>query len=193
MRTKLPNRTPNKARNMSIRQPARRPLGPTKTGFKPNVRRELDGKVFVDKTGRFSAALSRFAKVIFSLLNQGRSGYQRNRSRQTGIRQSDLRFVLSAVPIQVVSGRQKTLQRISPRSERIARLLAPARKTRTHLRRYVRRTNAHSRKLANHKACVALWVAWYNFCRTNTAIRCTPAMEAGLTNHIWTISELLEI
>src|ERR1017187_1069108 len=129
MRTKLPNRTPNKARNMSIRQPARRPLGPTKTGFKPNVRRELDGKVFVDKTGRFSAALSRFAKVIFSLLNQGRSGYQRNRSRQTGIRQSDLRFVLSAVPIQVVSGRQKTLQRISPRSERIARLLAPARKT----------------------------------------------------------------
>ena len=33
---------------------------------------------------------------------------------------------------------------------------------RTHLRRYVRRTNAHSRKLANHKACVTLWVAWYN-------------------------------
>ena len=62
---------------------------------------------------------------------------------------------------------------------------------RVHLRRYVRRTNAHSRKLANHKACVTLWIAWYNFCRVNTAIRVTPAMAAGLTGHIWTIEELL--
>jgi transposase-like protein/IS1 family transposase len=61
---------------------------------------------------------------------------------------------------------------------------------RTHLRRYVRRTNAHSRKLANHKACVTLWVAWYNFCRVNTAIRVTPAMAAGITDHIWKLEEL---
>jgi IS1 family transposase len=40
---------------------------------------------------------------------------------------------------------------------------------RMHLRRYARRTNAHSRKLANHKACVSLWVAWYNFVRVNAA------------------------
>jgi len=44
---------------------------------------------------------------------------------------------------------------------------------RVHLRRFVRRTNAHSRKLANHKACVALWVAWYNFVRVNTSVRMT--------------------
>lgn len=62
---------------------------------------------------------------------------------------------------------------------------------RTHLRRYVRRTTAHSRKLANHKACFALWVAWYNFVRVNSAIRCTPAMEAGITDHIWSFTELL--
>jgi len=62
---------------------------------------------------------------------------------------------------------------------------------RTHLRRYVRRTNAHSRKLANHKACVALWVAWYNFCRVNTAIRMTPCMAAGVTETIWTMRDLL--
>ena len=62
---------------------------------------------------------------------------------------------------------------------------------RTHLRRYVRRTNAHSRKLANHKACVALWVAWYNFVRVNTAIRMTPCMAAGVTDHIWNLKELL--
>jgi hypothetical protein len=45
---------------------------------------------------------------------------------------------------------------------------------RTHLRRYARRANAHSRKLANHKACVALWVEWYNFVRMTSAIRMTP-------------------
>ena len=63
---------------------------------------------------------------------------------------------------------------------------------RTHLLRYVRRTNAHSRKLANHKACVALWVAWYNFVRVNTAIRMTPCMAAGVTDHSWNMQELLE-
>jgi transposase-like protein/IS1 family transposase len=62
---------------------------------------------------------------------------------------------------------------------------------RTHLRRYVRRTNAHSRKLANHKACFALWIAWYNFVRVNSAIRCTPAMASGLTETIWTMRDLL--
>jgi transposase-like protein/IS1 family transposase len=62
---------------------------------------------------------------------------------------------------------------------------------RTHLRRYVRRTNAHSRKLANHKACFALWVAWYNFCRYNSAVRQTPAMAAGIASTIWTMRDLL--
>jgi hypothetical protein len=54
-----------------------------------------------------------------------------------------------------------------------------------------RRTNAHSRKLANHKACVALWVAWYNFVRVNTSVRMTPCMAAGITSTIWTMRDLL--
>jgi|SRR6266851_4242015 len=62
---------------------------------------------------------------------------------------------------------------------------------RTHLRRFVRRTNGHSRKLANHKACVSLWIAWYNFVRVNTAIRMTPCMAAGITGTIWTMRDLL--
>lgn len=62
---------------------------------------------------------------------------------------------------------------------------------RTHLRRYVRRTNAHSRKLANHKAVFALWVTWYNFCRVNTAVRMTPCMVSGLTTSIWSMRDLL--
>ena len=63
---------------------------------------------------------------------------------------------------------------------------------RMHLRRYARRTNAHSRKLANHKACVAIWVAWYKFVRVNSAIRMTPCMASGITTSIWTMRELLE-
>lgn len=62
---------------------------------------------------------------------------------------------------------------------------------RTHLRRYVRRTNGHSRKLANHKACFALWVAWYNFVRINSAVRCTPAMSAGIVGSAWTMRQLI--
>jgi transposase-like protein/IS1 family transposase len=62
---------------------------------------------------------------------------------------------------------------------------------RMHLRRYARRTNAHSRKLENHKACFALWVAWYNFVRVNTAVRMTPAMASGIANTIWTMRDLL--
>jgi transposase-like protein/IS1 family transposase len=62
---------------------------------------------------------------------------------------------------------------------------------RMHLRRYARRTNAHSRKLANHKAAFSLWVAWYNFARVNSAIRMTPCMAAGITNTIWTMQDLL--
>ena len=63
---------------------------------------------------------------------------------------------------------------------------------RNHLKRFVRRTIAHSRKLANHKACISLWVAWYNLCRVNTAVRMTPAMAAGITDHIWKLEELFQ-
>jgi len=41
------------------------------------------------------------------------------------------------------------------------------------------------------KAAVALHFAFYNFCRTHKTIRCTPAMESGVTNHVWSIQELL--
>ena len=62
---------------------------------------------------------------------------------------------------------------------------------RMHLRRYARRTNALSKKLENHKACFALWVAWYNFVRVNSAVRMTPGMASGISDHIWTMKELL--
>jgi len=42
------------------------------------------------------------------------------------------------------------------------------------------------------KAALALYFAWYNFCRVHQTSRVTPAMEAGITDHIWMIKELLE-
>ena len=62
---------------------------------------------------------------------------------------------------------------------------------RTSVRRCTRLTNAFSKKWINHKAMLAIYFAFYNFCRIHSSIRCTPAMESGITGHIWTIRELL--
>jgi hypothetical protein len=59
------------------------------------------------------------------------------------------------------------------------------------IRRFTRLTNAFSKKLLNLKAAVALHFAYYNFCRVHSSLRVTPAMEVGLTDHVWTIGELL--
>jgi len=52
-------------------------------------------------------------------------------------------------------------------------------------------TRAFSKKWENLKAAYALWFAWYNFCRVHSTLRVTPALEAGITDHIWTIGALL--
>jgi len=58
-------------------------------------------------------------------------------------------------------------------------------------RYFTRLTNAFSKKLSHLKAAVALHFAYYNFCRVHTSLRVTPAMEAGLTAHVWSVAELL--
>jgi len=63
---------------------------------------------------------------------------------------------------------------------------------RMHLRRFTRLVNSFSKKFENLKAAVALYVAWYNLCRVHQTLRVTPAMEAGVTNHIWSVEELLK-
>ncbi len=62
---------------------------------------------------------------------------------------------------------------------------------RMQIRRFTRLTNAFSKKLENLKAAVALHFAHYNFVRVHKTLRVTPAMEAGITNRIWSISDLL--
>jgi transposase-like protein/IS1 family transposase len=63
--------------------------------------------------------------------------------------------------------------------------------TRMQTRRYTRLTNAFSKKWEKHHAALALWFAYYNFCRVHKTLRVTPAMEAKITDHVWTVKELL--
>jgi len=60
------------------------------------------------------------------------------------------------------------------------------------VRRFTRLTNAFSKKWENHWAAVSCWFAFYNFCRRHQSLRMTPAMAAGITDHIWSVRELLE-
>lgn len=63
--------------------------------------------------------------------------------------------------------------------------------TRMSVRRYTRLTNAFSKKLENHVAAVSLHFAHYNFCRKHQTLGTTPAMAAGVTDHIWKIDEII--
>jgi IS1 family transposase len=63
--------------------------------------------------------------------------------------------------------------------------------SRMQMRRFTRLTNGFSKKLENHRAAVALWICFYNLCRVHETLRCTPAMALGITDHIWTIAELI--
>src|SRR4029077_6827623 len=59
--------------------------------------------------------------------------------------------------------------------------------------RFTRLTNAFSKKLDNHKAAVALYLMWYNFARIHQTLRVTPAMEAGVTDHVWSAEEIARL
>jgi hypothetical protein len=63
---------------------------------------------------------------------------------------------------------------------------------RMQIRRFTRLTNAFSKKWENHYAALALYFANYNFVRIHSSIRVTPAMESGLTDHVWILKELLD-
>jgi IS1 family transposase len=59
-------------------------------------------------------------------------------------------------------------------------------------RRLTRLCNGFSRKLTHHTAAISLFVAHHNFCKIHSALRVTPAMEAGVTDHVWSTEELVD-
>lgn len=64
---------------------------------------------------------------------------------------------------------------------------------RMHMRRFTRLTNGHSKKIENHIYAVALHFMYYNFAKLHETLRVTPAMEAGVSDHVWEISEIIAL
>jgi hypothetical protein len=59
-------------------------------------------------------------------------------------------------------------------------------------RRFTRLTNAFSKKWENHRAALALYLCCYNFCRQHNTLKgSTPAMAAGIVNHLWSLKDML--
>jgi IS1 family transposase len=61
------------------------------------------------------------------------------------------------------------------------------------MRRFTRLTNAFSKKVENLQHAVSLHFMYYNFCRIHKTLRVTPAMEAGITTHVWNIEEIVAL
>ncbi len=61
------------------------------------------------------------------------------------------------------------------------------------VRRFTRLTNAFSKKVANHEHAIALHYMHYNFSRIHKTLRVTPAMEAGVSDHVWELEEIVSL
>jgi hypothetical protein len=64
---------------------------------------------------------------------------------------------------------------------------------RTSMQRLTRLTNAFSKKVENPAAAIALYFMYYNFARIHETLRVTPAMEAGVVNHVWSVEETVAL
>lgn len=61
------------------------------------------------------------------------------------------------------------------------------------MHRFTRLTNGFSKKVDNHAAAVALYFMCYNFERKHQTLGTTPAVKAGVTDHVWTIEEIVAL
>ena len=61
------------------------------------------------------------------------------------------------------------------------------------MRRFTRLTNGFSKKVENHEHAVAIHYMYYNFARIHQSLRVTPAMEAGISDHVWSIEEIVSL
>ncbi len=61
------------------------------------------------------------------------------------------------------------------------------------IRRLTWLTNAFAKKIENHAAAVALYFMYYNFGRVHQTLHVTPAMEAGIADHVWSIEEIVNL
>lgn len=64
---------------------------------------------------------------------------------------------------------------------------------RMNMRRFTRLINAHSKKIQNHVHALSLYFMFYNFARIHQTLRVTPAVQAGVANHVWSIEEIISL
>jgi IS1 family transposase len=110
-------------------------------------------------------------KVFASELNEGRGRY--------------------SPPVMIKCEREPVIGRPDPEHISTSYVERQNLTMRMQMRRFTRLTNGFSKKRANHAAAVALHFAHYNLVRVHKTLRCTPAMAHGVTNHLWTVEELL--
>ncbi len=91
-----------------------------------------------------------------------------------------------SVTVRVQTGNPDESQICTSHVERSNRTL------RMQIRRLTRLTDAHSKKWENHEAALALFFAYYNFCRVHSTIGCTPAVKSGLATETWSLKRLLD-
>jgi hypothetical protein len=64
---------------------------------------------------------------------------------------------------------------------------------RMHMRRFTRLTNAFSKKVENLAYAVALHMMYYNFVRVHSKLRMSPAMAAGVADHLWEVTDIVAL
>jgi IS1 family transposase len=89
-------------------------------------------------------------------------------------------------------GARKTLLEGNPDPKHVSTSFAERQNLtmRMHMRRFTRLTNAFSKKFESHVHMVALYAVWYNFVRQHKSLRVSPAMAAGLTDHLWSMEDV---
>lgn len=111
-------------------------------------------------------------KVFASELNEGRGRY--------------------SPPVMIKCEREPVIGRPDPEYISTSYVERQNLTRRMQMRRFTRLTNGFSKKRANHAAAVALHFAHYNLVRIHKTLKMTPAMAHGISDHIWTVGELLE-
>jgi len=61
------------------------------------------------------------------------------------------------------------------------------------MRRFTRLTNGFSKKVENHACAVALHYMFYNFAKIHKTLRVRPAMQAGVSDHVWSLEEIARL
>lgn len=92
-------------------------------------------------------------------------------------------------------GARKAIQSGSPEWKHVSTSFAERQNLtmRMSMRRFTRLTNGFSKKLEQHENALALYFMYYNFARIHQTLRVTPAMEAGVSDRVWSIDEIIEL